>query len=162
MTILSPEQTLRHIEHKVAMRELSRDVADRMIALHGETPSRSYRELHVAALHRPLPDTAFHVTDPRHHLSILERGLQPSDPATGWRSQPPYAWLSGQPRAVYLSDVYEAMRGAHSRAVPFHVWRVDGLDELAPDWQHDRFNPTCWAVLSPIHPRMLSLHATIR
>jgi len=161
MATLSPEQTLRHIEHKVSMRELSRDVADRMIEPHVEDPTRSYRELHLGALHRPLPDTAFHVTSPEHYLSILEQGLQPADPAIGWRGRSPHAWVRSQPTAVYLSDVYEAMSGAHSQSLPFHVWRVDGLDALAPEWQHDRVNPTCWAVMSPIHPRMLSLHATI-
>lgn len=162
MKVLTPEETLRHIHHKLASRELDQTVADRMIELHAQDESLSYRELHIAALHRPLPDTAFHVSSPRHFLSILERGLQPADPAAGWRARLPLMKHLAQPSAVYLSDVYEAMSRAHSESLPFHVWRVDGLDALAPEWEHDRVNPTCWAVLSPIHPRHLSLHATIR
>lgn len=157
MHTLTPEETLRHIHHKMSMRELDPRLGQRMIELFDEDPSLDYRQLRIAALHRPLPDIAFHVTSTENRDSISERGLIPADPRDGWRS----VYISGQPTAVYLSDLEEASDGRHSQFLPCDVWRVDGLEVLAPDWVQDAVNPTCWAVLSAIPQRMLTLHDTV-
>lgn len=130
-----------------------------MLALQAQDPSLDYRELKIAAVQRELPDTAFHVSRSGNFISILRHGLLARDPrrSTLGRAVPP-----SQPIAVYLSDVYEAMQGRHAPDLEpgetVHVWRVDHLLELAPSWQQDHLNPTCWAVLGPIPARHLSLH----
>ena len=157
--MLTAEQTRRHIHYKVDCRELDPLLAERMLAAHYENPSLDYRQLHEIAVHRPLPDVAFHVADPSQWASIAEHGLRVSDPSRSGN----WSDMTGvQPVGVYVSDVYEAMQGKYAQSLPCHVWRIEGLHTLGPEWVHDRLNPTCWAVLQSIPARILSLHATLR
>lgn len=155
---LTPEETRRHILYKRDGRELDPLVAGRMLDHHDDNPSLDYRQLYVLAVQRPLPDVAYHTAPSHLMLSILEHGLRVNDPAQGTHGH----LAAGQPAGVYLSDVYEAMQGRYrSLAGSSDVWEISGLDKLAPEWRQDPLNPTCWVVLSPIHPRMLRLNYTM-
>lgn len=155
---LTPEETRRHIRFKVSCRELDPLLADRMLQLLDEGPTLLYHQLHRRALERTLPDVAFHTAPSHLMLAILEHGLREADPVLGHNGQDAH----GQDVAVYLSDVDEAMQGKYTVTLPSDVWRIEGLDALSPAWRQDRLNPTCWAVMQSIPPRMLSLPHTIR
>lgn len=155
---MSPEQVRRHIDFKVSCRELDPLVAERMKQAQDADPSLEYHQLLTRALNRPLPDVAFHVAPPEEFLSILSEGLRAQRPDPGvWD-----AVVVTQPRGVYLSDLYEAMSGKYSRSLPCHVWKIQSLDQLAPEWSQDRLNPSCWVVHRDIPARLLTLHYTIR
>lgn len=105
-----------------------------------------------------LPDVAYHVAPSHLMLSILEHGLHVSDPTQGAHGQ----HALGQPAAVYLADVNEAMTGKYRTDIGVHDGsRIEGIHTLAPAWQQDRLNPTCWAVLQPIPARILFRHYTL-
>ncbi|MFI9629266.1 hypothetical protein [Streptomyces sp. NPDC052042] len=156
------ERTRDHIRFKVSCRELDPVVAEQMLRLSEQDPGLDYRVLFQSAIRRDLSDTVFHVSPRSNRGSILAVGLDIRDPRLGRyvRFVPP-----SQQAAVYVSDLDEALAGryAHGDASRNDIWQIDGLASLAPLWEQDQLNPTCWAVLAPIPPRLLTLHhAAIR
>ena len=149
---MTVEECVRHIEHKMAVRELGALVGGRMLAaLDGGAPP-DYQTLLAAAQYPPPGRYVYH-TAPTSARDLIERfGMRAAYPEEGhWGDK-----AAGQPRGIYVGSEPDE-RGVWA----FHydewdVWRID-MSHLP--WWPDLLNPGSYR-LAAVWPDRLSLHGS--
>jgi len=154
MSVLTPEETLRHIHYKAACGEVGQGVAERMLELFQKNPALDYAALLTAAMKREIPEIAFHTSALQNRASITTRGLIAADPAKGQ-----YGLLAmGQPIGVYASvepDENGVWAGA---AVVWDIWSITGAASLPH--RQDPLNPEQFVILCDVPGDMVSLRGS--
>ena len=144
--------TVNHIMHKVRMRELKEDVAEKMLRalLDGSPPD--YRTLYLDAVRTSLAAKVYHSAPSEFRAQIEAEGLRMALPSDGQHN----INAAGQPRAVYVAPEPDRA-GLWALTDEWDIWEID---TNAFVWQHDQMNLGCWAVLHDIPRNKIRLFET--
>lgn len=153
----SERATVRaHVEYKTSVRELREPVAARMLAALDAGAAPDYAALFEAATFLPLPSRCFHTAPASARSSIERDGLRPAAPGDGenWGSK-----AVGQTNGIYVGAGPDD-RGVWAHDDEWDVWEIDTTAMAEALWDHDRFNPGSWVLLSAVPAAMVRLHAS--
>lgn len=145
---MDAEHFRHHVRHKVAMRELDPEIAERMLAYPlNPAADIDYQRVLRAATFIPPPLTCYHTAPMSARAAIWLDGLT-IGLGQNWGEK-----MAGQPPGVYLTPTPD-VRGMWAHSSDWDVWAVTMLDRV---WEHDTLNPGCYRV-GPVPPEHLSLY----